>query len=104
MGCVVQVCAGGIANTPFSAGTLVICRYSPPGNVLGRFDSNVLPIPQLPAPPASVPPASPSPGGTLPAGHSYVSPGCLVSVGEAYWLCMQNDGNVVLFQNKQPIW
>lgn len=105
LGCTVQVCQSGIANSPFSAGTLVICRYSPPGNVIGKFEQNVLPELQAPAPPASTPTAPGAPDPTsLPEGYNFVSPGCLVAVGDEFWLCMQNDGNVVLFDNQQPVW
>lgn len=75
LGCVAQVCSAGIAHTPFTAGTLVICRYAPPGNVIGRFEANVLPPPQPPAPPASTPPAAP-PAGTLPGSIVLPLAGC----------------------------
>lgn len=111
LGCAVQVCPDGVTNTPFTAGTLVVCRYSPPGNIVGdgQFERNVLPIPMpgpVSPPPTSPPPSPPAPvpAATLPAGHDFVSPGCLVSVGDVVWLCMQNDGNVVLYRDKQPIW
>jgi hypothetical protein len=104
LGCVIQLCSSGIVNTPFKAGTLVICRYAPPGNIIGRFEANVLPVQQPPAPPANAPPVAPPATATLPSGHNFVSPGCLTSLGDDFWLCMQNDGNVVLFRDKQPIW
>jgi hypothetical protein len=40
----------------------------------------------------------------LPGGYKFVSPGCLASANTRFWMCMQDDGNVVLFQDKQPIW
>jgi hypothetical protein len=106
LGCAAQLCPSGVANTPFSAGTLIVCRYSPPGNIVGQFDSNVLPQVASP-PPAEVAPGAPPtppPVATLPGGFNFVSPGCLVSAGAAFSLCMQNDGNLVLFQDTQPIW
>ncbi|WIA13851.1 hypothetical protein OEZ85_002425 [Tetradesmus obliquus] len=43
LGCAVQRCARGINGTSWEDGSLVACRYSPPGNIIGAFRSNVLP-------------------------------------------------------------
>lgn len=106
LGCAAQLCPAGISNTPFASGALVICRYSPPGNVLGRFEANVLPIQLLDeAPPAPAPATVPPSAGILNSGYNFVSPGCLMSDGdEVFKMCMQHDGNVVLFHEQQAIW
>ncbi|WIA33993.1 hypothetical protein OEZ86_012378 [Tetradesmus obliquus] len=43
LGCAVQRCGRGISGTSWEDGSLVACRYSPPGNIIGAFRSNVLP-------------------------------------------------------------
>eukprot|EP00775_Hariotina_reticulata_P004369 gene4369-4622_t len=68
LGCAYQVCVDGVSGTSWSSspGTLLSCRYSPPGNVGGQFDVNVPPpnpslVPPPPAPPPPPPPRPPRP-------------------------------------------
>ena len=39
-------------TTPGTLDALVVCRYSPPGNVIGEFAANVLPASVISLPPA----------------------------------------------------
>lgn len=124
LGCAVATCSSGLRGQGFSwaKGTLVVCRYSPAGNVIGQFATNVLrktsappPATQPPAVPPSTPPSTPPaspppptqppptsqppaqiPAGTLPAGYKFLSPGCLYSANTRFRMCMQADGRVVL--------
>eukprot|EP00775_Hariotina_reticulata_P009625 gene9625-biopygen11521 len=43
LGCAIKACNSGLKNLQWPGGVIVVCRYSPPGNVMGSFDSNVLP-------------------------------------------------------------
>ncbi|KAF8057891.1 PRY3 [Scenedesmus sp. PABB004] len=63
LGCAVQRCARGVAGTGFTDASLVVCRFSPAGNMAGGFAANVLPPLQQP----QLPPASPAPGSPAPA-------------------------------------
>ncbi|KAF6254800.1 CAP domain-containing protein [Scenedesmus sp. NREL 46B-D3] len=108
IGCAVQSCKNGLGGTGWQQGSLVVCRYSPAGNVLGSFQTNVLPAssnppavtppppanpppanpPPLNPPPANPPPATPPPSGpvppaTLPPATGLESPGCLYSASQS---------------------
>eukprot|EP00775_Hariotina_reticulata_P005869 gene5869-6110_t len=93
VGCAAQVCSQGIGGTSWSQGIFVVCRYTPPGNVIGRFRENVLP-PVNNNPP---PPATPVPPGTLPSGYRFASPGCLASASNAFKFCLMDDGQIMVF-------
>jgi len=41
VGCAAYACRNGVKNFNWPRGTMVVCRYSPPGNVQGRFKQNV---------------------------------------------------------------
>jgi uncharacterized protein YkwD len=43
LGCAVQRCYNGLNIGYGQESDFVVCRYSPPGNVLGQFSDNVLP-------------------------------------------------------------
>jgi hypothetical protein len=62
IGCAVQACNNGLGGTGWPRGSLVVCRYSPAGNVLGSFQTNVLPA-SLNPPPVTppTPPVTPPP-------------------------------------------
>ncbi|KAF6264251.1 CAP domain-containing protein [Scenedesmus sp. NREL 46B-D3] len=127
IGCAVQSCKNGLGGTGWRQGSLVVCRYSPAGNVLGSFQTNVLPAssnppavtppppanpppanpPPLNPPPANPPPATPPPSGpvppaTLPSGYRFGSPGCLYSASQSSRLCMEDSGYAVLYANGIP--
>lgn len=64
MGCAAKICTDGLRGTSWSAGVLVVCRFSPPGNMPGEFAANVLRPGAAPAPTPQPPPApTPGPGG-----------------------------------------
>lgn len=130
LGCAVQVCNTGLGGTGWPQGSIVVCRYSAAGNVLGYFQSNVLPVssnppppvtpppspvtPPPPAnpppvnpppanpPPANPPPAVPIPPGTLPSGYKFANPGCLYSPNQRSRMCMEDSGSAVLYANGFP--
>jgi hypothetical protein len=43
LGCAVATRCETVSGLDQSLNTLVVCRYAPPGNVLGQFTANVLP-------------------------------------------------------------
>ena len=79
LGCTAKVC-DQIQGLPgwTEGGTLVICRYSPAGNVEGQYRENVFP------PAASAPAPS-----TIPGGWVLTSTSCLSSVDARFTLCVQ---------------
>lgn len=104
LGCAVQACAN-------NRGTIVVCRYTPPGNVLGQFGSNVLPPAPSPSSPSPAPRPSPSPAPPPPAQETFVPENsplpagyCFASQNQLFWLCMQTDANLVLYKRPNGAW
>jgi hypothetical protein len=85
VGCAVQDCSHKRLS---QRGTIIVCHYSPRGNVRGTERQNVGLGSSLQAPPPPPPPPMPT-SDSLYNGQSLFSPACLVSSDQGTTFCVQ---------------
>eukprot|EP00775_Hariotina_reticulata_P010911 gene10911-11065_t len=97
LGCAVKVCPNGIQNSRMTKGTIVVCKYKPPGNERGFYAENVFPAASANKPRATPPPEAAAKN-SLPPGTKLTSPSCLLSTDKRFQLCLRDSGLLVLMQ------